>query len=484
MIALTVGELAAATGGRVVDGAHSSDQRRVTGPAFVDSRAPEPNGVFVAIAGERANGHEFAASAMAAGAATTLVERPVGVPGAVLVDDTVAALGRLARHVVSQLPGLVVVGITGSQGKTGTKDILAQLLERFAPTVAPTGSYNNEIGLPLTATRVEADTRYLVAEMGARGGGHISHLTSLVPPRIGVVLNVGVAHIGEFGSREAIAAAKGELLAALPADGVAVLNADDPLVVAMRDRTTARLVTFGRDPDADVRVGGVCLDELGRPGFLLTASTGSARVRLPLVGEHQALNAAAAVAVTTALGLPVAEVAEALGTVRARSRWRMEVTTSSGGVTVINDAYNANPDSTRAALRTLAQIARRRQPPARAIAVLGEMRELGATSTAEHEAIGRLAAELGISTVVAVVPAAADVFRGTSSDPLWQGRALAAADPAAAAQLLVDTVRPGDVVLVKASRAAGLETVAAALVADSASVSGRQSTPPGVEATG
>jgi UDP-N-acetylmuramoyl-tripeptide--D-alanyl-D-alanine ligase len=461
MIGLSLAELAAVVAGRVV-GSDAAAELRITGEAFVDSRTPRAGGLFVAVVGERVDGHDFAGSAVSAGAAAALVERPVGVP-AVVVDDAVTALGKLASHVVAALPGLTVVGVTGSQGKTGTKDLLAQLLEPFGATVAPQGSYNNEIGLPLTATRVTTESRYLVCELGARGRGHIHYLASLVRPRVGVVLNVGVAHIGEFGTRDAIAAAKGELVEGLPSDGIAVLNADDPLVAAMRSRTVARVITFGRSAHADVQVRDVMLDECGRPSFTLCSASGTQRIQLPMVGEHQALNAAAAVAVTESLGLPLADVARTLHSVHARSPWRMELTTTDQGVTVVNDAYNANPDSSSAALRTLTEIAARRHPPARSVAVLGEMRELGSIAAAEHQALGRLAAELGVSVLVAVGPVAGDIARAADEQPSWQGRSWSVDDPAAAADLVTSLVRPGDVVLVKASRAAGLESVAAAL---------------------
>jgi UDP-N-acetylmuramoyl-tripeptide--D-alanyl-D-alanine ligase len=460
VIPLPLTDLARVVDGEVVDA--KVQDAVVSGNLFVDSRLPEPQGLFVAIVGEHVDGHDFAASAVRGGATAALVERPVGVP-AVLVADTVVALGRVACHVAAKLPDLPVVGITGSQGKTGTKDIVAQLLQTRGETVAPAGSYNTEIGVPLTATRVTRSTRFLVLELGARGRGHIRYLTELVRPRVGVVLNVGMAHVAEFGSQADIAAAKGELVEALPADGVAVLNADDPLVAAMRSRTVARVMTFGRSPNADVRVGDVELDEGGRPQFRLTTGEGTVPVRLPLVGEHQVLNAAAAAAAAEALGIPLADVAEALATVRPLSRWRMDVGVTSGGVTVINDAYNANPDSTRAALQTLAQIARRRVPRARTFAVLGEMRELGDMAADAHAAIGLSAAELDVTFVVAVGEAALGIDAGARSHPSWSGQSVPVPERDAAVELLRRHLRRGDVVLVKASRAAGLESVAAAL---------------------
>jgi UDP-N-acetylmuramoyl-tripeptide--D-alanyl-D-alanine ligase len=466
MIPMTLAQVAAAVGGRVHAPASIGDPHavRVTGPAFVDSRAPEPGGLFVAVAGERADGHDFAADAVGAGAAAVLAARPVDAP-AVLVDDPVAALGRLATHVLAALPGLRVVGITGSQGKTGTKDLLAQLLETAGPTIAPVGSYNNELGVPLTALRADERTQSLVLEMGARGVGHIRYLTDLVHPGVAVVLNVGVAHLGEFGTREDIARAKGELVEALPDDGVAVLNADDPLVMAMAERTRASVLTFGTSPNADVRVDDVRVDDLGRARFALLAPDGSAEVRLPLSGEHQALNAAAAAAVAHVSGLPVQRIAHVLGGVVPRSPWRMEIGQRDDGVTVINDAYNANPDSMRAALKTLAALGRGGGAGGRrTVAVLGEMLELGAASREEHDAVGRLAVRLDVSRLVVVGEGAKHIHLGASLEGSWDDESVLVPDADAALRFLETDLAPGDVVLVKASRAAGLERVAAALL--------------------
>jgi UDP-N-acetylmuramoyl-tripeptide--D-alanyl-D-alanine ligase len=464
MIAMTLDEIAAAVGGQVhasyAAGAVSAGSVVVTGPPFLDSRTVEAGGLFVAVPGERVDGHDFAAAAVEGGAAAVLAQRPVDVP-AVLVDDTVAALGRLATHVVARLPRLRIVGLTGSQGKTGTKDLLAQLLERTGPTIAPVGSFNNEIGVPLTALRADEHTRNLVLEMGARGIGHISYLTDLVRPSVALVLNVGVAHLGEFGSREAIAQAKGELVEALPRDGVAVLNADDALVMGMAARTDAAVLTFGSSSAAHVRLTDVELDDRGRPRFRLHLPDGAADVTLPLYGEHQALNATAAAAVAHHAGMGVAQVAEVLAHVRPRSPWRMEVHERPDGVTVINDAYNANPDSTRAALKTLAAIGAGRR---RTVAVLGEMLELGAASRDEHDAIGRLAVRLDVSRLVVVGEGAKPIHLGASLEGSWGGESVFVPDTDAAVELLRADVAAGDVVLVKASRAAGLERVAAALV--------------------
>lgn len=458
MIPLTLAEVARATGGSL-DAADPAVV--VAGEVVVDSRLVVPGSLFVAVRGEHADGHDFADRAVAGGAVAAVVERPTGVP-AVVVDDTVAALSRLARAVREQLPDLPVVGVTGSSGKTSTKDLLAQVLADLGPVVAPPGSYNNEIGLPLTVLRADAGTRALVVEMGARGRGHVAELCDTASPTVGVVLNVGSAHLGEFGSREAIALSKGEIVEALPADGTAVLNADDPLVRAMRTRTAAHVLLTGESPDADVRAEEVRLDDAGRPSFRLVAPDGAAPVRLGLVGEHQVSNALAAAGAAHALGLPVATTAAALSAARPRSRWRMEVAETAAGVTVVNDAYNANPESVRAALKALVALARGR----RTWAVLGEMRELGPAAGQEHDAIGRLAVRLDVSRLLAVGEGARAVHLGATHEGSWGDESAWVPDVDAAVAVLRAQLRPGDVVLVKASRAAGLERVAEALLTD------------------
>jgi UDP-N-acetylmuramoyl-tripeptide--D-alanyl-D-alanine ligase len=459
MIPLTLAEVAAAVSGRLAAGADPAAV--VTGSVVTDSRQCGPGDLFVAIAGDRHDGHDHADAAVAAGAVAVLAARETAAPS-VVVEDTVAALGLLARDVVDRLPGLTVVAVTGSSGKTSTKDLLAQTLPRLGATVAPVGSFNNEIGLPTTALGVGTGTRFLVSEMGARGAGHIRYLCGITPPRIGVVLNVGSAHVGEFGGRDAIAAAKGELVEALPSadlDGVAVLNADDPLVLAMRERTTARVRTFGEAHDADVRAERVALDDQARASFVLVDASGSAPVSLRLHGRHHVSNALATAAVLLACGAGVDAVAEALSAADAASRWRMEVSTRADGLTVVNDAYNANPESVLAALDAVAAMGSGR----RTWAVLGEMRELGDAAGAEHERMGRAAVERGIGHVVAVGPGAIGVATGARA--AGGGTVVEVApDVDAAVALLREQVTPGDVVLVKASRAAGLEQVAQALV--------------------
>ncbi|MFD9485467.1 UDP-N-acetylmuramoyl-tripeptide--D-alanyl-D-alanine ligase [Streptomyces sp. NPDC059991] len=457
MIALSLAEIAEIVGGQSNDIPDPSVQ--VTGSVVIDSRRVAPGSLFAAFAGEQADGHDYARVAYEAGAVAVLATRPVGVP-AIVVDDVQGALGALAREVVRRL-GTDVVALTGSSGKTSTKDLIAQVLQRHAPTVYTPGSLNNEIGLPLTALTATSETRHLVLEMGARGIGHIRYLTGLTPPRIGLVLNVGTAHIGEFGGREQIAEAKGELVEALPQDGCAVLNADDPLVRAMAPRTKARVVLFGEAEDADVRAENVRLTEAGQPSFRLHTPSGCSDVTLRLYGEHHVSNALAAAAVAYELGMPVDEIALALSEAGTLSRWRMEVTERPDGVTVVNDAYNANPESMRAALRALAAMGKGR----RTWAVLGPMAELGDESLAEHDAVGRLAVRLNVSKLVAVGDREASWLQlGAYNEGSWGEESVHVSDAQAAVDLLRSELRPGDVVLVKASRSIGLERVALALL--------------------
>ncbi|EPD66797.1 UDP-N-acetylmuramoyl-tripeptide--D-alanyl-D-alanine ligase [Streptomyces sp. HGB0020] len=443
---LSLGEIAAVVGGTVV----GDGRVRVTAPAVLDGRRAEPGGLFVALAGERADGHDYARQAGRAGASAVLGSRPTPLP-TVVVEDARAALQALAAHVVARLRDrLTVVGLTGSQGKTGTKDQLAAVLSSAAPTVATTGSLNNELGVPLTMLRADAATRFLVLEMGARHVGDIALLTGLVAPDVAVVLNVGQAHLGTFGSRAAIARAKGELVQGLAPGGTAVLNADDPRVVAMRSLTDGPVLTFGRAEHADVRVVDLTLDRYGRPSFTLRTADASAAVTLPHVGAHQALNASAAAAAGLTAGVPLDAAAAALAA-SSLSNWRLELRELPGGATLIDDSYNANPDSARAALDALAAIEGKRR-----IAVLGPMLELGEGSEAEHRAVGEYAA-CRADVVVVVGEAARSIAVGAGEG------AVTLAGNDAAVDWLRGRVGAGDVVLVKGSRGAHLDEVAAAL---------------------
>ena len=460
MIPLSLAAIAGITGARLGAG---TPPGAVADSVVIDSRKAQPGSLFAALPGGNADGHDFAAAAMAGGAVAVLASRPVGAP-ALIVTDVPGAMAALARAVAAAVPGLTIAGITGSAGKTTTKDLAAQLVERLGPTVAPYESYNNEIGHPLTVLRITADTRYLVLELSARGPGHIAQLCAIAPPRLGAVLCVGHAHAGEFGGLAEVARAKGELPAALPADGVALLNADDPRVLAMAERTAARVVTFGRLPGATVRADGVTLGGDGRAAFTLVTPAGAAPVRLRLLGAHNVVNALAAAAIAGELGLPVAAVAEGLSAATARSKWRMEVTERADGVTVINDAYNANPEGMAAALATLATVARGR----RAFAVLGPMNELGEESRQRHEEAGGLAARAGVAGLIVVGEDAAPMLTGAKAERSWRGELISVPDADGAVAALGNLVGPGDVVLVKASRTIGLERVALALTGEAA----------------
>ena len=460
----SIAEVATWVSGRMLQ---ASD---LVGPdVVIDSRLVTPGAVFVALPGERTDGHDHVVAARAAGAGVALVTREV--PGGgpqVVVADTQTALSDLARHVVAQsvASGLTVVAITGSSGKTSTKDLVAQVLSDAGPTVAPPGSFNNEIGAPLTAARVDVTTRFLVAEMGARGVGHVAWLCTITPPHIGVVLNVGSAHLGEFGSVEAIAQAKGEIVAGLDADGWAVLNADDDRVAARASGTRGRLAFFSVEGDparlgraAALRVWAddLVADDQQRYSFTLNAAghvAGSAPVRLGVLGVHQVANALAAAAVALAAGLDLAAVAASLSAATARSRWRMEFAERADGLGVLNDAYNANPDSMAAALRALAGL---RRPGGRLVAALGDMLELGPDAAAAHRAVGALAAELGIDELAAIGGFAPDLVAGFETGG---GVARSFARVIDLSEHVRATVRSSDVVLVKASRGLALEVVA------------------------
>lgn len=445
---------------------------RVGPDVVIDSRQVSEGCLFVAIKGERFDGHQFVAAAATDGAAAALVSEPVDVDiPQLVVSDTAEGLTALATGIVAAAlqSGLTSIGLTGSSGKTSTKDLLAQILSDDAETVAPPGSLNNEIGVPLTACRVGAHTRYLVSELGARGIGHIAHLCRIVSPTIGLVLNVGVAHLGEFGGVEATALAKGELVEGLPKAGWAILNADDPRVRAMAGRTQARLGYFSVEEDTNVdaelvvRARGIELDSRSQPRFMLEVARAgvveSFDISLPLTGYHQAANAAAAAATAIAAGVAPAAVARSLRQVEVRSAWRMALTERSDGVLILNDAYNANPDSMRAALRTLAELvaAQRRgdYPAARGVAVLGDMLELGQDSANLHREVG---AQVQADYVLAVGSFAEDILAGASSVGV-QGRVV---DPESVVDVL--QLAPGDVVVVKASRGLGLEAVAEELM--------------------
>jgi UDP-N-acetylmuramoyl-tripeptide--D-alanyl-D-alanine ligase len=510
MIEFTVAQIADIVGGTLADiSPQDAERLHVTGTVEFDSRAVGPGGLFVALPGARSDGHDHAASAAAAGAVAVLAARPVGVPAilvepvgpraradggvaGVLEHDTdgsgaavLAALAELAKAVAAELvaSGLTIVGITGSSGKTSTKDLVAAVLEPLGEVVAPPGSFNNELGHPWTVLRATRSTDYLVLEMSARHLGNIAALAEIAPPAIGVVLNVGTAHLGEFGSREAIARTKAELPQAVPASGAVILNVDDPVVAAMAGQTAARVVRVSRESAADAWADNVSLDALARPRFTMHAEDAQAEVHLGMYGDHQVTNALCAGAVALECGASLEQVAAALAGAGPASRHRMQVLTRADGVTLIDDTYNANPDSMRAGLQALAWIAH--APPQgqgagagekrRSWAVLGEMAELGADAIAEHDRIGRLAVRLDVSRLVVVGSgrsvsamhhgAVLEGGRGSWGSGADRGVVMVP-DADAALDLLRAEVQPGDVVLVKASNAAGLGALADALALD------------------
>ena len=500
MIDLSVAQIADIVGGELADiSPDDAAATRVTGTVEFDSRAVTPGGLFLALPGARSDGHDFAAAAVGAGAVAVLAARPVGVPAiivkpsapddrihaaaSVLEHDTdgagaavLAALARLAAAVAAELVdgGLTIVGITGSSGKTSTKDLLAAVLAPLGEVIAPPGSFNNELGHPWTVLRATESTDYLVLEMSARHPGNIASLAAIAPPSIAVVLNVGTAHLGEFGSREVIAATKAELPQAVSSSGVVVLNVDDTAVAAMAGQTAARVVRVSRSEGADVWAGPVTLDELARPRFALHAGDSQVDVALAVHGDHQVSNALCAAAVALECGAGLEQVAAALAAAGPVSKNRMQVATRSDGVTVINDAYNANPDSMRAGLKALAWMAREAGEARRSWAVLGEMAELGDDAISEHDRIGRLAVRLDVSRLIVVGTgrAMSAMHHGAVMEGSWGAEATMVSDADAALALLRAELRAGDVVLVKASNAAGLGELADALVADDGAMRG------------
>jgi UDP-N-acetylmuramoyl-tripeptide--D-alanyl-D-alanine ligase len=524
MIDLTVAQIAEIVGGTLADiSPEAAAELHVTGTVEFDSRAVGPGGLFLALPGARSDGHDHAASAVAAGAVAVLAARPVGAPAIVVTPEpraaetdtglagvlehdadgsgaaVLAALAKLAKAVAAELVagGLTIVGITGSSGKTSTKDLVAAVLEPLGEVVAPPGSFNNELGHPWTVLRATRRTDYLILEMSARHPGNIAELAQIAPPAIGVVLNVGTAHLGEFGSREAIARTKAELPQAVPESGVVILNVDDPVVAAMAHVTAAWVVRVSRASHTDSGISdiwaeNVSLDELARPRFTLHAmdprGAVEAEMQLSVYGDHQVTNALCASAVALQCGAGVEQIAAALEGAGPVSRHRMQVTTRADGVTVIDDAYNANPDSMRAGLQALVWIAhggeKQSARPRRSWAVLGEMAELGEDAITEHDRIGRLAVRLDVSRLVVVGSgrsmsamhhgAVMEGSWGSETDPGADRGAVNVADGDAALALLRAEVQPGDVVLVKASNAAGLGTLADALAAEDTAGGTRQ----------
>ena len=460
MISLTLNEIA-----NVVDGImlNATGAELVTAPAFIDSRAIIAGGIFVALVGERADGHAFAAEAVQAGAVAAIVSKDVGVRS-VRVADPVLALQRLAAHARNSLPNLKVVGITGSQGKTTTKDLLFAILSAVSPTIAPEGSLNNELGVPLTLLRCTESTRYCILEMGARHRGDIAKLASLAAIDVGAVLNIGSAHVGEFGSLANLARTKGELISALKSNGVAILGTYDSSTIELSEIASCPVTTFGETALSDIRGESVSLVH-GLPTFHLVRGEESVQVRLKYYGRHQVANALAAAAVAVELGVSVSKIADLLTEATPLSHWRMEVTQREGdGVTVINDSYNANPESMAAALNLLGEWARVEKRSSWAI--LGQMHELGASSDEAHRLIGRLVAQSGIEHLLVVGSSAGEILNGAREMAIEDGELVL--DSGAALDYLRTRAEAGALILVKASRAEGLEKLALEITGGSA----------------
>ena len=446
MITLTAGEIALLVGGELLC---DRDLLISKAPVF-DSRLATPGCFFLALKGENADGHEFAADAYRNGSMFSLTSQRIDGP-CIVVKDVLEALSILAAFVRKRLDKLIVIGITGSQGKTSTKDLLTHMLGAVGPTVAPAGSFNNDLGLPITLLECDDRTRFCILEMGARHMGDIARLCEIAKPNIGVVLTVGTAHIGEFGSREIIAKTKGELIESLGKDGIAILGTYDEFTPKMASLHQGQVILFGESADNEVRAADVEMRE-GRPHFDLVTPAGRDAVGMRAVGAHQVSNALAVAAVGTALSLPLELIASSLSTAEISSKWRMELH-ESADLLIINDAYNANPESMSAAMRALVLFAQERGGSAWAF--VGKMNELGQTQAPQSAAIGALAVELGIDHLV-------EINAPEYGEPV--GAMVIHQRPTIESALdLVEYFAPGDVVLVKASRSQGFEVLAESL---------------------
>lgn len=446
--------LQASTIAEIVGGTLHGDDCLVTAAPEISSLKSNPGSIFLAIKGENVDGFDYISDAFARGAVLAITNRP-SIERCVVVSDVVRAVSLLANQVRKLLPELTVIGITGSQGKTTTKELLSYLLSSHGETVAPTGNYNNELGVPLTLLRCTESTKFAVIEMGARHMGDIAALCEIAQPNIGVVLRVAAAHLGEFGSLEKIAQTKSEMIEGLKGKGVAVLGSYDSFTPKMREKHAGLVITFGETSENQIRAAEIELRE-GCAHFDLVTPGGRSSVALRLVGLHQVANALAAAAVAHILGFSTDEIANSLSLADSQAKWRMEIH-QLPELTIINDAYNASPDSMEAALRTLAYFSQERG--GESWAFLGKMAELGESSRQEHEKIGTLASELGIDHLIAI---ASPEFAGAVAREAGGESRMSlhlCADKSEAAKLITH-INPGDVVLCKGSRSAGLEEVA------------------------
>lgn len=442
MITLTAGEIALLLGGEIF----CDKDLLVSKAPVIDSRLATPGSIFLAFKGQALDGHDFADDAYRAGSMFSLTSHRIDGP-CIVVKDVLGSLSTLAGFVRKRLENLIVIGITGSQGKTSSKDLLAHMLSAVGPTVAPIGSFNNELGLPLTLLECDDRTRFCILEMGARHLGDISRLSLVAKPNIGVVLTVGTAHLGEFGSVEAIAQTKSELISSLDTSGIAILGTYDSFTPVMSKLHEGRTIFFG--DNKEVRAADIEIRE-GRPHFDLVTPYGRDAVGMRVIGSHQIANALAVAAVGTALELPIELIASSLSTAEISSKWRMQLQ-ELFGLLLINDSYNANPESMAAAFRSLALFAQERG--GQSWAFVGKMHELGESAPFKHQEIGRLANDIGIDHLVAVN---APEYGGSPSDSIQ----IHHVEDFASASSFVDHFSAGDVVLVKASRAEGFELLA------------------------
>lgn len=453
MIKLKLSEVAEFVGGRLI-----GEDSVVFGSVETDSRLVASGSLFVAKPGEVTDGHNFLDSAKNLGAIGAIVEKAhpeVDMPQ-ILVDDSVKALGLLAKSVLANVRAsgdLKVIGITGSNGKTSTKNMLCAVLSEFGNTVAPIESFNNEVGLPISVLKIDEKTKYLVAELGAGGVGSISYLADITKPDIGIVLKVGLAHAGAFGGIEVTAKIKSELVSALEPKSVFIFNCDDAAVVAMQGLTDAKKVSFGTNREADVYFDNVELGLGGTSADIHFADGQIARLKLQILGEHQMMNAAAAIAVAEELGLPRSQVIKALSELPLAERWRMQLTNRSDGISIINDAYNASPESMKAALQTLAHLGKAGR---RTIAVLGEMAELGEFSRDAHDQVGRLVVRYNIDRLVVVGSGAKLIHMGAMFEGSWDGESIYFDSSSEALDYIRGMLVSGDIVLVKSSKSANL----------------------------
>jgi UDP-N-acetylmuramoyl-tripeptide--D-alanyl-D-alanine ligase len=450
MIAMKASEIAAVVNGTL----HGADLLVSEAPV-IDSQQAIKGSLFLAIQGERVDGHNYVTDAFSRGAVLALTSRSVSETH-ILVDDVVIALGKLAQHVRSNLLNLTVIGITGSQGKTTTKELLASVLSTAAPTVAPQGNFNNEIGAPISLLQCTEETKYCIVEMGARHRGDIAHLCTIAQPNIGVVLKVGTAHLGEFGSIQAIAETKSELIQSLTVEGTAILGTYDDFTPAMAALHKGRTLTFGESIECDIRATDIEIRE-GRAHFDLITPEGRSAVALRIVGLHQVSNALAVASIATVLGFSLDQITSGLSTAESHAKWRMEIN-ELPSLVLINDAYNASPEAMAAALQTLVFFAQERG--GESWAFIGKMHELGESSSKDHAAIGTLASEMGIDHLVCVgAPEYAAAIPNSSGTTVHNCTDIAAAIDVA------KNLNKGDVVLVKASRSEKLELLADAISA-------------------